>query len=101
MSFWLLRRFTQATSNPDSRPSDDEDVLSDDIRKIEGAWRQFNAIGKGESGYGRIYAEIFRDIPPVTNVLELGIAGGALFAPGRLYGQKLQSLASISTRKQP
>jgi hypothetical protein len=45
-------------------------------RKLEDLWREHSAVGKREAGYGPIYAEILQDLPPVRNVLEIGVLGG-------------------------
>jgi len=79
--------------------SDKQDALGNDsgsepdVRTLETFWRDYEAVGKGESGYGPIYAEIIRDLPSVSNVLEIGVLGGgshrawaALFPQASIFG---------------
>jgi hypothetical protein len=65
---------TIATHNPVSPRADS--VVGGNARKLEDLWSEHNAVGKRESGYGPVYAEILGDLPRVENVLELGVLGG-------------------------
>lgn len=64
-----------------------------DVPTLETLWSTHGAVGKGESGYGSIYSKIIRDLPPVSNVLEIGVLGGgshrawaALFPEASIFG---------------
>lgn len=59
------------------RPPHGEDhFLDNNTEKLERLWGEYGAVGKMESGYGPIYAEIIEDLPSVENVLELGVLTG-------------------------
>lgn len=101
---WLSQSFLKvladAVSDANPSLSENEAGLKQDVETIESLWRGFNAIGKGESGYGTVYGEILRDLPPVSNVLEIGVAGGAHLGLGLRCGQRHQSSALTSTLPQ-
>lgn len=65
---------TISTQNPVSPPGDS--VVLVNGRRLEDLWTKHNAVGKRESRYGPVYAEILGDLPRVENVLELGVLGG-------------------------
>jgi hypothetical protein len=51
-------------------------------RRLEDLWTKHNAVGKRESRYGPVYAEILGDLPRVENVLELGVLLFDRVSPG-------------------
>ncbi len=98
---WLFIRNLEASISTHSPVSPRADsVVRGDARKLEDLWSEHNAVGKRESGYGPVYAEILGDLPRVENVLELGVLGGAPTALGRNSGLKRPFTGSILTLTQ-
>jgi hypothetical protein len=98
-----LRDLADAILSRNVEPSENESELEREVLEIETLWRQFGAVGKRESGYGSVYAEVIRDLPTVTNVLELGIAGGgshrtwsAIWPEASIYGIDIDPETAIN-----
>ena len=64
MSQFFIRELLAAVASakPDVRRNGP--ASEPDGRTLETFWRDHGAVGKGESGYGPIYAEIIGDLPP-------------------------------------
>jgi hypothetical protein len=69
-----------STHSPVSPRADSVVVVNG--RRLEDLWTKHNAVGKRESRYGPVYAEILGDLPRVENVLELGVLLFDRVSPG-------------------